>query len=213
MNISITKLIPTPLVDTINPKSDIWNKEISFKKGEYYLIDAKSGKGKSTFIQTLYGIRRDYTGDINFDDFLLKNYDKATLASLRQDSLSVVFQDLRLFPELTALENISINLHLSKNKYAENIDLLFERLNIASLKNKQTKFLSYGEKQRIAIIRAVTQNFEWILLDEPYAHLDQENTLLAHELITEVANSLNAGIILTTLGQDDFIKFDNTLAL
>lgn len=213
MNISIRTLIPTPLADTINPKSDIWDKNITFTKGNFYLIDAKSGKGKSTFIQSLYGIRRDYTGDILFNETPLRGYNKISLASLRQNKLSVVFQDLRLFPELTAIENITINLHLSKNNYAEGLDILFERLNISSLKNKKIKFLSYGEKQRVAIIRALTQQYDWLLLDEPYAHLDKENTLLAHDLILEVSKNLNAGIILTTLGEDSFINFENTLSL
>lgn len=213
MNISIRKLIPTPLADSINPKSDIWNSSVTFSKGNYYLIDAQSGKGKSTFIQSLYGIRRDYNGDIIINDDILADLDKTSLAILRQNRLSVVFQDLRLFPELTALENITINANLSKNRYANDIPFLFDRLNIGSLKHKQTSLLSYGEKQRVAIIRALTQNFDWILLDEPYAHLDKENTLLAHNLILEITQELDAGIIITSLGEDSFISFENTLTL
>lgn len=213
MNISIRKLIPTPLADSINPKSDIWNSSVTFSKGNYYLIDAQSGKGKSTFIQSLYGIRRDYNGEIIINDDILADLDKTSLAKLRQNRLSVVFQDLRLFPELTALENITINANLSKNRYTDDIPFLFDRLNIGSLKHKQTSLLSYGEKQRVAIIRALTQNFDWILLDEPYAHLDKENTLLAHNLILEITQELDAGIILTSLGEDSFISFENTLTL
>ena len=213
MNISIRNVIPTPLAETINPKSNVWNTDITFIKGKNYLIDAQSGKGKTTFIQSLYGIRRDYSGEIKINNTELKCLNKTKIAKIRQKSLAVVFQDLRLFPNLTALENININANLSQNRFFDDIELLFQRLNIGDLKDKQTKLLSYGEKQRVAIIRAITQQYEWLLLDEPYAHLDKENTWLAHNLILEVSKELGAGIILTTLGEDDFITFENKLNL
>ena len=114
-------------------------------KGKNYLIDARSGKGKTTFIQSLYGIRIDYSGEIKIYNTELKCLNKTKIAKIRQKSLAVVFQDLRLFPNLTALENININANLSQNRFFDDIELLFQRLNIGDLKHKQTKLEQNGQ--------------------------------------------------------------------
>ena len=211
MNISIQALSPSYLNSTTCLESDVWNNHLTFEKGTRYLIDAPSGKGKSTFIQTLYGIQRNHPGEVFYGQKSLTSFNKEELALLRQKKLAIVFQDLRLFPEISAIENVQLNTNLSQNSQFNTIDDLFERLNISSLKHRVTKTLSYGEKQRVAIIRAIAQQFDWIILDEPYAHLDEHNTRCAHELIQEVAQSLHAGVILTSLGTNDLIEFDHKL--
>ncbi len=213
MNIQLNKLIPTPLADSINPNSGVWNKEVIFSQGKTYLIDARSGKGKSTFIHSLYGIRRDYTGTISIEDRKLKKYEKDELATLRQSHLSIVFQDLRLFPHLTASENIKINSLLAHSTMANKLPEIYTRLQISHLVDKPAGLLSYGEQQRFAIVRAITQPFDWLLLDEPFAHLDKENTLAAYQLIQEAVKINQAGLILTSLGEDAFISYDYKLNL
>lgn len=209
MNIELTNVIPEPLKGSLNPHSNIWNTKLTFEKGKQYLVDAQSGKGKSTFVQCLYGIRRDYEGSIAIDNKLVKNATQQQLSTWRKSHLSILFQDLRLFLDLTALENIELNMALDKGEYGSKIDYMTNKLQVSHLLDKKSKLLSYGERQRIALIRALAQPFEWILLDEPFSHLDKDNTTACYELILEVCQSNGAGIILTTLGEDSFIDFKN----
>ncbi len=213
MTITFQHVIPEPLKTSINPESDIWNVDQHFEPGKHYLIDAQSGKGKSTFVQCIYGIRRDYSGCILVDNKDICNFSTKQLALLRQSQLSILFQDLRLFLNLSARDNITLNSRLASNNYADRVDELAERLKVTHVLEKQAGLLSYGERQRIATIRALVQPYKWILLDEPFSHLDKENTLNSFELIREVSGEQGAGIILTTLGEDNFIHFENHLKI
>lgn len=211
MNIELKTVIPLPLAETINPKSDIWNKDLIFEAGQHYLIDAQSGKGKSTFVQCVYGMRWDYSGYIIIGGSDVRNVSKDKLAKWRQSELSIQFQDLRLFLDLSAYDNIQLNKALAANAYAEKIDYMAEKLSVTHLLGKTAGLLSYGERQRISLIRALVQPFKWILLDEPFSHLDKHNTQACFDLLLEVSESEKAGIILTSLGEDNFIQFKNHL--
>lgn len=213
MNINLDHVIPDPIRAIINQNSAIWNTSCEFKSGEFYLVDAQSGKGKSTFIQTLYGIRKDYEGNVYFDNTPISDFNTSALANFRQEKLSILFQDLRLFLGLTARENIDIKASLAKSTWYDKVEEMAERLQVGHILNKQAELLSYGERQRIATLRALCQPFKWILLDEPFSHLDKENTLASFNLIQEVAKDQGAGIIITTLGEDEFINFNHHLEL
>jgi putative ABC transport system ATP-binding protein len=120
------------------------------------------------------------------------------LALLRQQNISIIFQDLRLFPNLTARENIELNRVLQQPLYESNvIDTMAEQLGIASILNQKASLCSYGEQQRIAIIRALMQPFNWLLMDEPFSHLDRNNIDKATVLIEAECKKRNAGFILT----------------
>ncbi len=213
MQIQLTQLVPIPLEESLNENSDVWNRDVSFSASERVIIDAQSGKGKSTFIQTLYGIRQDYRGGISFNGKDLRDHSKNELAEIRQHKLSIVFQDLRLFHDLTARDNISVKTVHGPSPHNFSIEDLAERLNIIPLLDRKAGLLSYGERQRVATARSLMQSFEWILLDEPFSHLDEENTLASYALIKEIADLNNAGIMITTLGKDPFIDFQRTLKL
>ena len=214
MDIIIQDIIPHPLDGIYRPDSDVWNKEVTFKQGDYYLIDAKSGKGKSTFIQLLYGIRRDFKGKLFLNGTDAFHFTKNELALLRQQEISILFQDLRLFLDLTALENIQLNCKLAHSPWAERIPEMAKSLQVSTLLNKKVGLLSYGERQRIALLRALVQPFKWILLDEPFSHLDKENAQACLALLIEIAESQDAGIILTSLGDEtNYIPFLNHLYL
>ena len=85
------------------PKSDLWLHDVTFRKGEYYLVEAASGTGKSSLCSFLYGARTDYAGRILFDAADCRTLSVAQWGELRRRSLSMLFQDLRLFGELTCL--------------------------------------------------------------------------------------------------------------
>lgn len=205
MTIEFNLVIPEPIQSNYNPASEIWNQKFSLQTGTEYNINAKSGKGKSTFTQIIYGIRKDFQGDVLVDNKSIKSISNADLAKMRQEQLSILFQDLRLFTELTAKDNILVNAALNDDPPLHLINDWANQLGVAHLLERPAGLLSYGERQRIALIRALIQPFQWILLDEPFSHLDLENTEIAYSLIKQRAKEQNAGIILTTLGEDHFL--------
>jgi putative ABC transport system ATP-binding protein len=96
---------------------------------------------------------------------------------MRQQKVSVIFQDLRLFPNLTARENIELNRVLQQPYYESTVVTeMALALNVQSILDQKAGICSYGEQQRIAIIRALVQPFQWLIMDEPFSHLDIENT-------------------------------------
>ena len=129
---------------------------------------------------------------------------------MRQQQLSVIFQDLRIFEQLTAQENIELKRVMIKQPYCttEKVEEMAARLNVTHIMNQSGKTLSYGERQRIAIIRALVQPFEWLVMDEPFSHLDDENARRAAALITEECRARNAGFILTDLDDDRRFDYD-----
>ena len=135
------------------------------------------------------------------------------LAPLRAGYLSIVFQDLRLFPELTTWENLEIKRTLTNTVTPQYASEMLQRLGIYEKKDSQAKTLSYGEQQRVAIIRSLLQPFDWLLMDEPFSHLDNMNIEKAISLITEVVNMNRAGLILADLERNDYFSYHKSLYL
>jgi ABC-type lipoprotein export system ATPase subunit len=126
------------------------------------------------------------------------------LAELRQRQVSIIFQDLRLFPNLTARENIELKRVLQEPYYdAGMIDIMAETLGVGHVLQQKAGLCSYGEQQRIAIIRALIQPFSWLIMDEPFSHLDKANTHKAARLIEEECRKRNAGLVITDLDDDE----------
>ncbi|MCX6208014.1 MAG: ATP-binding cassette domain-containing protein [Bacteroidetes bacterium] len=215
MKISLQHLVPTPLKDRILKKQkDVWNNELSFDSSNYTKIVAPSGTGKTTLMNMMYGLRNDYEGKILYNDIDIKSISLNDMASIRQYQLSVVFQDLRLFPQLTAKENIELKRTMQTPFYNEEvIEEMAEVLGITHILHQQTVKCSYGEQQRIAIIRALMQPFELLLLDEPFSHLDNENTKKAAKLIAQECAARNAGFVITDLDEDTRFEYSKVLML
>ncbi|MGX8695975.1 MAG: ATP-binding cassette domain-containing protein, partial [Prevotella sp.] len=155
--------------------SDIWQKGVVFERGRYYLIEADSGKGKSTFCSYVLGYRHDYTGELLFDGKNARTYGVDEWTKLRQRHVSCLFQELRLFPELTAFENVEIKNKLTRCKSRSQIEEWFERLGIADKLHVDVGRMSFGQQQRVALMRALVQPFDFLLADEPVSHLDDRN--------------------------------------
>jgi ABC-type lipoprotein export system ATPase subunit len=215
MTIELDHIMPTPLKDRfLQRNSDVWNTTVQFNQGEFIKIKAPSGTGKTTFIHILYKLRYDYTGTISFDRKATTEYGENELAVLRQSKISIVFQDLRLFPNLTARENIELKRVLQTPFY--NNDVIHEMagtLGITHILQQKAGLCSYGEQQRIAIIRALVQPFEWLIMDEPFSHLDSANTSKAAALIETECKKRNAGLIITDLEDDNHFQYNGRLVL
>jgi ABC-type lipoprotein export system ATPase subunit len=215
MQLTLRNIIPVPLKDKLLQRNaDVWNKTIQFNEGEYVKIKAPSGTGKTTFVHIIYKLRKDFEGDVLWDNRSLSSITANALAILRQQSLSIIFQDLRLFPNLTARENIELNRVLQQPLYESNvIDVMAEQLGIASIIDQQASLCSYGEQQRIAIIRSLMQPFNWLIMDEPFSHLDNNNIGKATALIEAECKKRNAGFILTDLEDDEHFNYTKLLNL
>jgi ABC-type lipoprotein export system ATPase subunit len=211
--IELKKVIPLPLLENgLNPRSEVFNTEgVVFEIGKNYLISAASGKGKSTLIHAIYGLRDDYQGTIVYDNKNLKDLNIEDWGTIRQKKMAVVFQDLRLFLHLTARENIELKRQLTSEKTTPSVSTFenwAKRLGIAEYLDKTCATLSYGQRQRVAIIRALAQPFDYLLLDEPFSHLDTENISIATDIIKEACTQQNAGLILVSLGDTYAFNYD-----
>lgn len=213
MKITLNKVMPIPLASIKHGATSIWGNDVVLEPGKKIMLNAASGKGKSTFTFTTLGIRFDYDGTILFDNKDIRTISTDEWTELRRSTLSVVFQDLQLFPSLTVKENLLLKNSLT-NTYTE-AELLqqLEYLGIGDKWNQKCGLLSMGQQQRVAIIRALAQPFKWLIMDEPFSHLDEENTQLCLQLIEKRTNELNAGFVLTTLGDDYQFPYDYTLNL
>lgn len=212
-SIQLNNVCPSYLEDYKIQSSAIWNQQIVFHKGELVQIVAPSGSGKTTLIHSLYGMNHHYNGTVSYDDKTIKDLDQHALSSYRSDTVSVIFQDLRLFPEQTVWENLRIKQILHPYYADEKIKEMCNQLGIAHKLNQLAGTCSYGEQQRVAIIRALTQPFDFLLLDEPFSHLDEDNANKAAVLITEEVKARSAGMILADLAEISFIHFDRKYRL
>ena len=120
---------------------------------------------------------------------------------IRKRSLSMLFQDLRLFTELTALENVQLKNSLTGFKKKKEIKDLFFELGIGDKMNVPVGKMSFGQQQRVALIRALCQPFDFLFMDEPISHLDEVNAKNMARIITEEAVRQGAGVVVTSIGK------------
>src|SRR5829696_5629336 len=170
MHLVIQELLPAYFHENRKTTSEIWGKELRFEKGEYIKIVAPSGSGKTSLMHFLYGMRKDFNGKIFFNTTDISKWAAEDFALVRKDHVSVVFQDLRLFPEQTVFENLEIKRQLNPYHPVEKIGEMCERLGIGDKLESISTKCSYGEQQRVAIIRSLMQPFDFLLLDEPFSH-------------------------------------------
>jgi putative ABC transport system ATP-binding protein len=207
MQLAIRHLLPTYFDQDVTQTSEIWGKDLVFEKGDFVKIVAPSGSGKSSLINFLYGMRNEYKGNILYSDKNINQFSLEELARYRKDHISIVFQDLRLFPDQNVRENIEIKRQLNPYHPADKITEMANRLGIGSKLSSRCGTCSYGEQQRIAIIRSLMQPFEILLLDEPFSHLDNKNSEKAMELMLEESRLRNATIIFADLERIDYFPF------
>lgn len=214
MKIHLKNLIPLPIKELEYSNSDIWNNEnLIFEKGKSYLVKAVSGKGKTTLLSVIYGLRKDYEGEVFFENENIKTYGLNRWTKIRKLKLSYLFQGLDLFQELTVLENILIKNKLTSYKTKNEILEYTELLQITNLLHKKTDKISFGQRQRVAIIRALCQPFDFLLLDEPFSHLDNENTKIILNLIRKECKEKKSSFILSSLNNEYDKNFDKILLI
>lgn len=198
--IELTDMLPRVFVKEGVPHSQVWLTTCTFLRGRHYLVEAPSGGGKSSLMAYIYGSRTDYTGTLHFNTRDASTFGMDQWQKLRRRHIAYLPQDLDLFPELTCIENIRLKNAITQHIDGRKIDEWLERLGIASRRDTPAGKMSIGQQQRLAIIRALCQPFDFILLDEPVSHLDAANNLIAAEIISEEAARQGAGVISTSVG-------------
>lgn len=207
MQLHLNDLLPTYFPDTRRDTSEVWGKNLTFDAGDMVKIVAPSGSGKTSLMHFLYGLRNDYHGVISYGNGPIKSFTAEDFAVQRKENISIVLQDLRLLPEQTVYENLFIKHQLHPHHPVEKIKEMTERLGIGNKLSSKCKTCSYGEQQRVAIIRALLQPFCFLLLDEPFSHLDNNNSMKAMDLMMEEAKARNASIIFADLERIEFFPY------
>lgn len=193
--------------------SEIWEQQVSFEKGKSYLIEAASGTGKSSLCSFLFGYRKDYQGMICFDQLDIRNFSVSRWVQIRQQEIGMLFQELRLFPELTASENVLIKNKLTGYRSLNQIKTWFEELGIEDKWNQPVGKMSFGQQQRVAFIRMLCQPADFFFLDEPVSHLDSVNGGIMARILTEEMVNQGSGILVTSIGQRLDLNYSFNLKL
>ena len=209
MKISINQIKPKYMSESELSGSDIYlQDDLVFESGKKYLIKSNSGNGKSSFLNFIFQSNLNFTGSIKY-----LNINNDDLIYLRRNKLSYVFQDFKLFPELNIIENLRLKNNLTEYKSEEELLDLVEKVDLIHKKDSLIRELSLGQRQRVAIIRSLCQPFSFLLLDEPFSHLDDSNIEILTNLIDQELESRQAGMILTTLNNEYLFSYDKKINL
>ncbi len=212
--IRLSGVVPEVFRHTPPSFSEIWRTaDVTFERSKRYMIEAASGTGKSSLCAYLFGARTDYDGVISFNGTDIRTLSLPEWQSIRRANIAYLAQDPALFPELTALQNIMLKDSLTGCLGEAKIRELLSRFGLVDRMDYPAGKLSIGQQQRVGLIRAIAQPFDFILLDEPVSHLDEANNRLAAGLVAEYADRYNAGVIVTSVGNPLLIEGCTTLNL
>lgn len=211
--ITLQQTLPEVFAGRNEVCSEVWHQTVEWQKGEIYLVEAQSGTGKSSLCSYIYGYRNDYQGIIGFDGKNIQRLDVKQWVDLRRSSLSMMFQDLRLFTELTVWENLQLKNQLTHHLSKKQMEGWLEQLGIAEKRDVMVSRISFGQQQRVALLRALCQPFDFIFLDEPVSHLDKENAMIMAEILMLEVERQGAGVVVTSIGSRLDLPYTKTYRL
>ena len=179
--------------------------DLTIKKGEFVSIIGASGAGKTTLLQIIGSLDKANNGTVVVDGVTLNNLSDKELASFRNKHIGFVFQFHQLLPEFTALENVCIPAFIAGVKKTEAEVLAKEwlsKLGLAERIHHKPNQLSGGEKQRVAVARALINQPSLILADEPSGNLDSINARELHRLFFDLREQYNQTFIIVTHNEE-----------
>lgn len=174
---------------------------IEIKKGEIVSIVGASGAGKTTFLQILGTLDKPDSGRIIFNNIDVHGLNEKPLSRFRNQNIGFVFQFHHLLPEFTALENVCIPAFVArvpKNKAESRANEILTFLKLENRLDHKPNELSGGEQQRVAVARALVNDPEVILADEPSGNLDSQNKKELHELFFTLREKYNQTFVIVT---------------
>ena len=182
---------------------------LRISKGEFVYLIGKTGSGKSSLLKTLYGALPLREGQAKVTDIALTSLDRHSIPTLRRN-LGIVFQDFNLLTDRSVKENLDFVLRATGWEQTQErnnrIQLMLEQVGLNGLEHKMPHQLSGGEQQRIAIARALLNNPELILADEPTGNLDPQTSVEVMEVLRKI-NSTGKTILMATHDYALLLKF------
>ncbi|WP_299232859.1 ATP-binding cassette domain-containing protein [uncultured Bacteroides sp.] len=211
--IELDNVLPDVFAGRENLVSGVWRKKLELEKGKSYLIEAASGTGKSSLCSFIYGYRKDYEGTIRFDDTDVRSLSGDRWTDVRQRNLGMMFQELRLFPELTAGENVILKNNLTHFRDEEQIRSWFSMLGIDDKWAEPVGRMSFGQQQRVAFVRMLCQPSDFLFMDEPVSHLDDANGSVMAKILDSEIRERGVGVVVTSIGRRLDMNYDAEIKL
>lgn len=190
--------------------------DLSIKKGEIVSIVGPSGAGKTTLLQIIGTLDKPNEGEVMINDTNISKLSNNKLSDFRNQHIGFVFQFHQLLPEFTALENIMIPAFIggvSKSVAKQKAEELLEFMQLTDRAHHKPNELSGGEKQRVAVARALINNPEVILADEPSGSLDSKNKRELHQLFFDLRDKYGQTFVIVTHDEELASITDRTIHL
>lgn len=166
---------------------------------DFIAVLGKSGSGKTTLFHILDGITKPDQGEVCIAGQNISKMRKRAFVEFRRKNMGYVFQDFKLIPEFSVVDNITFPVDLDKEKIDEfYLNLLLEELDIKKLKDRLVNTLSGGEQQRVAIARALINKPEIVMADEPTGNLDSYNTEKVMHLMVRLQKMFSLTVLIAT---------------
>lgn len=166
---------------------------------DFIAVLGKSGSGKTTLFHILDGITKPDRGEVCIAGQNISKMKKRAFVEFRRKNMGYVFQDFKLIPEFSVVDNITFPVDLDKEKIDEfYLNLLLEELDIKKFKDRLVNTLSGGEQQRVAIARALINKPEIVMADEPTGNLDSYNTEKVMHLMVRLQKMFSLTVLIAT---------------
>jgi putative ABC transport system ATP-binding protein len=190
------------------------NISLSVERGEFIVIAGSSGSGKTTLLTLLSGLDHPTSGQVFIDDRDITGASEEELAPLRNRTIGFVFQSFHLVPFMTAKENIMFPAELRGDMDADlRAGQLLARVGLSARADNRPSQLSGGEKQRVALCRALINRPKLLFADEPTGNLDSENGKMVLTQLIELKNEQDATLVLVTHNPEIARAADRVLTL
>lgn len=188
--------------------------DFSVEEGEFSAIIGPSGSGKSTLLTIIGGLQSPTEGEVKIKDQLFSEVSDKERSQMRFKEIGFILQASNLIPFLRVEDQLRLVSKVDGSEYnKERVDMLLEKLGIEDLRKKYPSELSGGEKQRVAIVRALYHEPSVILADEPTASLDSERAFEVVEILAELSKSEKTATIMVTHDQRLINKCDKVYVM
>lgn len=202
------------LAFSYNGKTNFNFPDITLNKGEVLLITGGSGKGKTTLLHLLGGLLKAQSGSILIGDTNIENLSHKKLDQFRGKNIGLILQQSHFVEAFSVVENVILSSWLATGRKAEEkAKSLLSELGLSDQITKLTSRLSIGQQQRVSIARALINEPQLLLADEPTSSLDDDNAFKVADLLSQLSQEYGAALIIVTHDQRLKDRFSNQITL